>query len=57
MGLRNRAKGKTEQLTGKAKTGLGRMTGDPQLSMRGRGDEIRGNLKRVAEKLRASLKR
>jgi uncharacterized protein YjbJ (UPF0337 family) len=57
MGLRNKVKGKTERLAGKAKASLGKVTNDPDLTLRGRADQVRGNLRQVAEKIRASVKR
>lgn len=57
MGLRNKVKSKAEQLTGKAKSGLGKATNDPELTMRGRANQVRGNIRQVAEKIKASVKR
>jgi uncharacterized protein YjbJ (UPF0337 family) len=57
MGLRNNVKGKAEQIAGKAKASLGKMTNDPDLALRGRADQVRGNLRRVAERIKARVKR
>jgi uncharacterized protein YjbJ (UPF0337 family) len=57
MGLRNNVKGKAEQIAGKAKASLGKVTNDPDLALRGRADQVRGNLRRVAERIKARVKR
>jgi uncharacterized protein YjbJ (UPF0337 family) len=43
---------KTEELRGKAKEGVGRVTDDKELESQGKADQVKGNLKQAGEKVK-----
>jgi uncharacterized protein YjbJ (UPF0337 family) len=47
---------KAEELKGKAKEGVGRATDDPELETEGKADQMKGNLKQAAEKVKDAFK-
>lgn len=48
---------KADELKGKAKETVGRVTDDEELEAEGRGDETKGNLKQAAEKVKDVFKK
>lgn len=57
MGLSDKIGNKSEELAGKAKEGVGRATGDEELENQGKGDQLKGNLKEAAEKVKDAFKK
>jgi uncharacterized protein YjbJ (UPF0337 family) len=43
---------KAEELRGKAKEGVGRVTDDKELENQGKADQVKGNLKQAGEKVK-----
>jgi uncharacterized protein YjbJ (UPF0337 family) len=48
---------KAEELKGKAKETTGRATDDEELEAEGRGEQIKGDLKQAAEKVKDAFKK
>lgn len=48
---------KAEELKGKAKEGVGRVTDDPELEGEGKTDQAKGNLKQAGEKVKDVFKK
>ena len=56
MGTDDKARNKSEELTGKAKEGLGRATDDEELEAQGRADQAKSSLKDAGEKVKDAIK-
>jgi uncharacterized protein YjbJ (UPF0337 family) len=52
MSLVDKAKNKVEELMGEAKEATGEATGDDQLKVEGKTDQIKANLKQAGEKIK-----
>jgi uncharacterized protein YjbJ (UPF0337 family) len=52
----DKAKNKAEELGGKAKEGVGKVTGDDSLEAEGNVDQTKGNLKQAGEKVKDAFK-
>jgi uncharacterized protein YjbJ (UPF0337 family) len=52
----DKAKNKAEELGGKAKEGIGKVTGDDSLEAEGNVDQTKGNLKQAGEKVKDAFK-
>ncbi|HEY3629352.1 MAG TPA: CsbD family protein [Jatrophihabitantaceae bacterium] len=48
----DKAKNKLEDLEGKAKEGMGKLTGDKDTEVEGRGDQAKSDLKGAGEKVK-----
>lgn len=57
MGILDKAKDKAEVLKGRAKEGLGKVTADPRLEAKGKGERVKGNLKQAGEKVKDAFRR
>jgi len=53
----NEARGKIDELTGKAKVALGKATGSKRWQAEGRAEQAKGAARRVGERIRASVLR
>ncbi|MGJ6122494.1 CsbD family protein [Mycolicibacterium fluoranthenivorans] len=53
----DKAKNKLEELGGKAKEAIGKVTGDTSTENEGRRDQTRANLKDAGEKIKDAFKR
>jgi uncharacterized protein YjbJ (UPF0337 family) len=53
----DKAKNKIEELGGKAKEAIGKVTGDTSTENEGRRDQTRANLKDAGEKIKDAFKR
>jgi uncharacterized protein YjbJ (UPF0337 family) len=47
---------KAEELRGKAKEGVGRVTDDKELENQGKADQVKGNLKQAGEKVKDAFR-
>jgi uncharacterized protein YjbJ (UPF0337 family) len=56
MGIDDKFDAKADELKGKAKETAGRATDDPDLEAEGRGEQVKGNLKQAAEKVKDAFK-
>ena len=56
MGTDDKIDAKSDELKGKVKEGMGRATDDPELEAEGHGDQAKGNLKQVGEKIKDVFK-
>jgi uncharacterized protein YjbJ (UPF0337 family) len=57
MGIDDKAANKADELTGKAKEGLGRATDNERLEAEGRSDQSKSDIKQAAEKVKDAFKR
>jgi uncharacterized protein YjbJ (UPF0337 family) len=53
----DKAKNKGQQLRGKAKEAVGKVTGDKRTQNEGKGDQVKSNLKDAGEKVKDAFKR
>ena len=53
----DKAKNKAEELRGKAKEAVGKVTGDTSTENEGKGDQAKSNLKDAGEKVKDAIKR
>jgi uncharacterized protein YjbJ (UPF0337 family) len=53
----DKAKNKGQELGGKAKEAVGKVTGDKGLQRQGKGDQAKANLKGAGEKVKDAFKR
>ena len=53
----DKAKNKGQQLRGKAKEALGKVTGDKSTQNEGKGDRVKSNLKDAGEKVKDAFKK
>ncbi len=56
MGTDDKARNAGEQVRGKTKETVGRLTGDEELEAQGKLDQARGDLKQAAEKVKDAFK-
>ena len=56
MGAEDKASNKIEDLGGKAKEGLGKLTGDKSTENEGKVDQTKANLKDAGEKIKDAFK-
>ncbi|UQX87327.1 CsbD family protein [Jatrophihabitans telluris] len=56
MGLDDKIKNKAEEVSGKAKEGVGAATDDQQLENEGKADQAKSNLKQAGEKVKDAFK-
>ena len=56
MGLDDKIDNKMEDLGGKAKEGVGNVTGDDELKAQGQGDQAKSDLKQAGEKVKDAFK-
>ena len=56
MGLDDKIDNKMEDLGGKAKEGVGNVTGDDELKAQGQGDQAKSDLKQAGEKVKYAFK-
>jgi uncharacterized protein YjbJ (UPF0337 family) len=52
----DKAKNKAEELGGKAKEAVGKVTGDKNTENEGKGDQVKSNLKDAGEKVKDAFK-
>ena len=52
----DKAKNKAEEVGGKVKEGVGKVTGDQSLENQGKVDQTKGNLKQAGEKVKDAIK-
>jgi uncharacterized protein YjbJ (UPF0337 family) len=52
MGLDDKLKNKTQEITGSAKERVGDLTGDESMQAEGKKDQTAGNLKQAGEKVK-----
>lgn len=57
MGADEKAENKKEELGGKLKEGVGRLTGDEELEAQGQGDQVKSNVKQAGEKVKDIFKK
>lgn len=57
MGIDDKAANKADELTGKAKEGLGHATDNERLEAEGRADQSKSDIKQAAEKVKDAFKR
>jgi uncharacterized protein YjbJ (UPF0337 family) len=57
MGAEDKARNKAEDLGGKAKEAVGRVTGDRETEDRGRADQAKSSLKDAGEKIKDAFKK
>lgn len=57
MGANDKASNKIEDLGGKAKEGLGKLTGDKSTENEGRADQAKSSLKDAGEKIKDAFKK
>ncbi len=56
MGISDKISNKVEDITGKAKEGAGRATGDKSTENEGKVDQVKANLKDAGEKVKDAFK-
>jgi uncharacterized protein YjbJ (UPF0337 family) len=57
MGTEDKARNKAEELTGKAKEGIGRVTDDEELEAEGRTEQTESDIKQAGEKVKDAFRR
>ena len=57
MSATDKAKNKAQELGGKAKEAVGKVTGDRETEARGKGDQSKSDLKGAGEKVKDAFKR
>ena len=57
MSATDKAKNKAEELGGKAKEAVGKVTGDKNTENEGKGDQAKSNLKDAGEKVKDAFKK
>ena len=56
MGIDDKIKNKTEEATGKAKEGVGKVTDNDRLEAEGKADQTKSNLKQAGENVKDAFK-
>ena len=56
MGAEDKAKNKLDELGGKVKEAVGKVTGDKSTENEGKGDQVKSNLKDAGEKIKDAFK-
>ena len=57
MSAVDKAKNKLEELGGKAKEAIGKITGDKSTENEGKGDQVKANLKDAGEKVKDAFRK
>lgn len=57
MGADEKADHKKEELGGKLKEGVGKVTGDEELEAQGKGDQAKSDIKQAGEKIKDAFKK
>ena len=57
MATEDKAAGKVTEVKGKAKEGLGKVSGDEELEAEGKSDQAKGDLKQAGEKVKDAFKK
>jgi len=57
MGAEDKAKNKLDELGGKVKEAVGKVTGDKSTENEGKGDQTKSNLKDAGEKVKDAFKK
>ena len=57
MGTDDKVDNKAEELRGKAKEGVGRLTDDEELEAQGRADQAKADIKQAGEKVKDAFRR
>jgi len=55
MAVGDKADHKGEEVGGKIKEGVGRLTGDEELENQGKGDQVKADLKQAADKVKDAV--
>jgi uncharacterized protein YjbJ (UPF0337 family) len=56
MGAEDKAKNKIDEIGGKVKEAIGKITGDESTENEGKGDQMKSNLKDAGEKIKDAFK-
>ena len=56
MGAEDKAKNKIDEIGGKVKEAIGKVTGDESTENEGKGDQMKSNLKDAGEKVKDAFK-
>jgi len=56
MGAEDKAKNKIDEIGGKVKEAIGKVTGDESTENEGKGDQMKSNLKDAGEKIKDAFK-
>lgn len=56
MGFEDKAKNKIDEIGGKVKEAIGKVTGDDSTENEGKADQVKSNLKDAAEKVKDAFK-
>ena len=56
MGFEDKAKNKIDEIGGKVKEAIGKVTGDESTENEGKSDQVKANLKDAAEKVKDAFK-
>ena len=56
MGAEDKAKNKIDEIGGKVKQAIGKITGDESTENEGKGDQMKSNLKDAGEKIKDAFK-
>ena len=56
MGAEDKAKNKIDEIGGKVKEAVGKVTGDESTENEGKGDQMKSNLKDAGEKIKDAFK-
>ena len=56
MGLDDKVRNEAEELSGKAKEGVGEATDNERLEAEGKGDQVKANLKQAGEKVKDAFR-
>jgi uncharacterized protein YjbJ (UPF0337 family) len=57
VSVSKKAKGKAEAAKGKVKKGTGKALADPVLEGKGKGEQVKGNLKQAGQKVKDAAKK
>ena len=56
MGLDDKVRNEAEELSGKAKEGVGEATDNERLEAEGKGEQVKANLKQAGEKIKDAFR-
>ena len=56
MGYDDKVQNQSENVTGKVKEGVGKVTDDEKLEAEGKGDQVKANLKQAGEKVKDAFR-
>jgi uncharacterized protein YjbJ (UPF0337 family) len=57
VSVSKKARGKAEAAKGRVKKGTGKVLGDPVLEGKGKGEQVKGNLKQAGQKVKDAAKK